>query len=196
MSIVSLPLTNQLTNGTTADGGQALADLNAIASQVNANAAANGVNGDITQLTNLQSINSGVSVSGWNVASSAITGSSITGCSIDSTTTAVTQPQGTNNNTVATMAALAAQSFSSALPAISISVKNQLVSNNGSSGLWTNQIATTNVFADSNDPTKTLQFNLSAVSSGSAVTITVPAGVTSINLASTPDFLLQAQGVI
>ena len=52
MSIIS-PLPNTLTNGTTADATQVMADLNQIVNNVNANAAANGANSDITSLSGL-----------------------------------------------------------------------------------------------------------------------------------------------
>lgn len=118
MSIVSLPLPSTLTNGNTADAGQVTADLLAIASNVNANAAANGVNNDITQLTALTSISSNVTFSaGLTLPNAVLTTPTIIGGTIDGTLTGVTQTLGTNNATLATMAALAAQAFSTALPA-------------------------------------------------------------------------------
>lgn len=52
MTIIStLPYT--LTNGSTADATQVMADFNQIVNNVNANAAANGANSDITSLTGL-----------------------------------------------------------------------------------------------------------------------------------------------
>lgn len=107
MPIISLPLTNQLTNGTTADGGQVLADLNAIASAINALCAKNGVNSDITQLTALVAVPSGVTASGWTITnptinSPTITGGTAAGISLDSASTGVTAPNGTNNTGLAT----------------------------------------------------------------------------------------------
>ena len=52
MTIIS-SLPYDLTNGTTADASQVMSDFNQIVSNVNANAAANGANGDITSLTGL-----------------------------------------------------------------------------------------------------------------------------------------------
>ena len=47
------PLPFLLQNGTTADATEVMADFNAIVSDTNINAAENGINGDITQLTGL-----------------------------------------------------------------------------------------------------------------------------------------------
>lgn len=52
MAIIA-PLPFTLTNGTTADATQVMADLNAIANAVNSNAAHNGANNDITSLSGL-----------------------------------------------------------------------------------------------------------------------------------------------
>lgn len=117
MAIVSLPLPITLLNGTVADAGQVMTDLNAIASNVNANAAKNGVNSDITQLTALIALNPGLTITGATITSSSFTNGTIIGSTIDSTTTAVTQPLGTNTTQLATMAALIQQAFSAILPA-------------------------------------------------------------------------------
>lgn len=52
MAIISA-LPYNLTNGTTADATQVMSDLNTIVTGVNANAAANGINTDITQIAGL-----------------------------------------------------------------------------------------------------------------------------------------------
>jgi hypothetical protein len=116
MPIVSLPLPIQLVNGNVADGGQVMTDLNAIASNVNANAAASGVNNDITALNALVSLPSGLTVVDWDLTAPNITGGTLTGVSIDSTSTAVTLPTGTNTNQIATMAAIVQAGLSSVLP--------------------------------------------------------------------------------
>ncbi len=121
MSIVSLPLSATLTNGNTADAGQVTADLLQIASGVNANAAANGVNSDITALTALTAITTAVNVLNWTLANPTITtgtmtGTALTGVTIDGTSTGVTQAVGTNSTQLATMAALLQQAFVSVLP--------------------------------------------------------------------------------
>lgn len=116
MTIVTLPLPIQLVNGTVADAGQVMTDLNAIASNVNTNAAKNGVNSDITSLTALTTINAGVTMSGEFITNSTITGGTIVGAAIDTTTTAVTQPVGTNTTQLATMAAIFNQILSTVLP--------------------------------------------------------------------------------
>src|SRR6516225_622114 len=53
MAIIIPALPYTLTNGTTADANQVMADLNDIVSGVNTNAAHNGPNSDITSLTGL-----------------------------------------------------------------------------------------------------------------------------------------------
>jgi hypothetical protein len=53
MAIIIPALPYTLTNGTTADANQVMADLNDIVSGVNTNGAANGPNSDITSLTGL-----------------------------------------------------------------------------------------------------------------------------------------------
>lgn len=52
MSIINA-LPNNLQNGTTADASQVMANFNEIVNDVNSNAAANGVNNDITKITGL-----------------------------------------------------------------------------------------------------------------------------------------------
>lgn len=116
MSIVSLPLPQQLVNGNVADGGQVMADLNAIASNVNANAAKNGVNSDITSLTALTSITSTLTITGWSINNSTLTTPTIIGGLIDSTTIGVTQPSGTNNTTLSTTEFATRLAFNAALP--------------------------------------------------------------------------------
>lgn len=135
MAIVSLPLPITLLNGTTADAGQVMTDLNAIASNVNANAAKNGVNSDITALTALISINSGVTITGATISGSTITSCSIVGCTIDATTTGVTQPTGTNNTTLATTAFVANTAFNSALPSQTGNA-GKFVTTDGTNASW------------------------------------------------------------
>lgn len=176
MSIVSLPLPVQLTNGQVADGGQVMTDLNAIASNVNANAAASGVNGDITQLTALTSVTSNVTFNGGLTMNNAALGSpTITGGTISSSTTGVTLPVGTNTTQLATMAALINQAFSSGLPAISAGVADYVTTNDGSIGYWTNLLKSGTIrFADSTDTTKRVAFNASGITTGNTRTLTVP----------------------
>jgi hypothetical protein len=121
MAIVGLPLPIQLINGNVADGGQVMTDLNAIASNVNANAAKNGVNSDITALLALTTIATGVTITNASllnptVSGGTFTGISIVGSTIDATTTGVTLPVGTNTNQLATMAALLQAAFQATLP--------------------------------------------------------------------------------
>lgn len=197
MAIIALPYPIQLINGNVADGGQVQADFNYAASQVNANAAKNGVNSDISALTALVSINSGVTVTGWAIGASTLTSSSIIACTIDATTTGVTQAAGTNNTTLATTAFVIAQAFSSALPAISPPVSNFFVTNNGSIASWSNLLRTGTIrFADSIDLTKRLAFDVSGIPTNTTVTLTIPPGYPSITISPVPDFLLFAQGVI
>lgn len=176
MSIVSLPLPVQLTNGQVADGGRVMTDLNAIASNVNANAAASGVNGDITQLTALTSVTSNVTFNGGLTMNNAALGSpTITGGTISSSTTGVTLPVGTNTTQLATMAALINQAFSSGLPAISAGVADYVTTNDGSIGYWTNLLKSGTIrFADSTDTTKRVAFNASGITTGNTRTLTVP----------------------
>lgn len=143
-SIISLPLTNQLTNGTTADGGQVLADLNAVASQVNANAAKNGVNNDITQLLALTSVPANVTAAGWTLTSATIntptlSGGTITGSAIDSTTTGVTQAAGDNTTKLATTAYV----VSYAAPLVSPALTGTPTAPTAAFGTNTTQVATT-----------------------------------------------------
>src|ERR1700688_3551090 len=100
--IVTQPLPITLLNGTIADAGQVMTDLNAIASNVNANAAKNGVNSDITSLTALTSIAPGLTITGATITNSTLINDSIIGATIDSTTTGITQPTGTNTTQLAT----------------------------------------------------------------------------------------------
>lgn len=117
MAIVALPLPIQLVNGNIADGGQVMTDLNAIASNVNANAAKNGTNSDITSLTALISVTGPTNFINVQISSSSFTNGTIVGSSIDGTTTGVTQAVGTNTNQLATMAALQQAVFLAVLPA-------------------------------------------------------------------------------
>lgn len=116
MAIVTLPLPVQLINGQIADAGQVMTDLNAIASNVNANAAKNGVNNDITSLTALVSIVSGLTITGATISGSTFVNGSIVGSTIDSTTTGITQPNGTSTTQLATTEFVANQAFSTVLP--------------------------------------------------------------------------------
>lgn len=86
-----------------------MTDLNAIASNVNANAAKNGVNSDITALLALTTIAPGLTITGATISTSTINSSTlnivvINGATIDGTTTGVTQPLGTNTTQLATTA--------------------------------------------------------------------------------------------
>lgn len=163
MPIVSLPLPIQLTNGQIADGGQVMTDLDAIASNVNANAAASGVNNDITQLLALTSVPAGVTASGWDIDAATITNSTFTGgaisgaavtatnanlisptlnggtligVSLDSASVGVTQAASDNSTKLATTAYVQAISFNTALPGISAGVANYYVTNNGVTASW------------------------------------------------------------
>jgi hypothetical protein len=106
----------QLINGTIADAGQVMTDLNAIASNVNTNAAKNGINSDITQLTALISIVSGLSITGATISGSTFTSGTITNSFIDGTNTGTTQALGTSTTQLATTQFVANQAFSTALP--------------------------------------------------------------------------------
>lgn len=197
MAIVTLPLPIQLINGNVADGGQVMTDLNAIASNVNANAAKNGVNNDITSLTALLSIGAGLTITGASILSSSFTNGTIVGSTIDATTTGVTQGAGTSNTTLATTAFVIATSFASGLPGISAPVANFFVTNNGSTASWSNLLRTGTIrFADSTDTTKRVAFDASQIPTNTTVTISIPNGFPIITIAPIPDFLLFAQGVI
>ena len=145
MAIVTLPLPITLINGTTADAGQVMTDLNAIASNVNANAAKNGVNSDITSLTALTSITSVVTITGATFTAATINTATILGgtlnnvaitnSTIDGNTTVPTQPAGTNNNTIASTAFAVNLAFASALPAQAGNA-GKFVTTNGSSAFW------------------------------------------------------------
>lgn len=62
MAIITTPLPFVFSNGTTADATQVNADLNQIVSNVNANAAANGANGDITSMSAVASMSHALSL--------------------------------------------------------------------------------------------------------------------------------------
>lgn len=145
MAIVTLPLPVQLINGNVADGGQVMTDLNAIASNVNSNAAKNGVNSDITSLTAIVSIAPGLTITGASIALSSFNTGSIVASTIDSTTTGVTQAAGTNNTTLATTAFVINTAFSSALPAQSAGTTNKVPVSNGSTASWQFVNLTTNI---------------------------------------------------
>lgn len=130
MAIVSIPLPVQLINGNVADAGEVMSDLNALASNVNANAAKNGVNSDITALTALISINSGVNING-----ASITNSTISTSVIDGTNTGVTQPIGTSNTTLATTEFVAQTAFSSSLPA-QLGNAGKFLKTDGTNAFW------------------------------------------------------------
>lgn len=169
MAIVTLPLPVQLINGNVADGGQVMQDMNSIASNVNANAAKNGVNSDITALTAIVTINSGVSVSGWTITTSAFNGGTI-----DATTTGVTQPPGTNNTTLATTAFATALAFNTALP-VQTGQANKFVSTDGTNAFWSDTLRVPFLkFVDQTDPTKVALLNVSAISTATTRTITMP----------------------
>ena len=171
MAIVQLPLPIQLINGQVADGGQVMADLNAIASNVNANAAKNGINSDITQLTALLSIAAGLTIVGAMINSSTFTGGSIIGAAIDSTTTVPTAPLGTNTNEIASTAFVIAQAFLAALPA-QLGNAGKFVTTDGTNAFWTFINLATNVTGQ-----------LPVANGGSS------------GRSGAPDYLLFAQGV-
>jgi len=135
LAIVTLPLPIQLINGQVADGGQVQTDLNAIASNVNANAAKNGVNNDITSLTALTSVVSGLSITGASLLNCSFASGSIVGTTIDSTSTGVTQAPGTSTTQLATTAFVVAQAFSGVLPALAAPTGASLIGNNPSGGV-------------------------------------------------------------
>jgi energy-converting hydrogenase Eha subunit H len=135
MAIIGLPLPIQLINGNIADGGQVQTDLNYIASNVNANAAKNGVNNDITALTALTSIVSGLSITGATITSSTFTGGTITLSFIDGTNTGVTQAVGTSTTQLATTEFVANQAFSTALP-LQTGNAGKFLKTNGASASW------------------------------------------------------------
>lgn len=116
MPIIGLPLPQQLVNGTIADAGEVMTDLNFLASNVNANAAKNGVNSDITSLTALTSIVSGLSITGATITSSTFTNGSIVNSTIDGSNTGVTQALGTSTTQFATTEFVNNQAFSTVLP--------------------------------------------------------------------------------
>jgi hypothetical protein len=144
MTIVSLPLPITLLNGTVADAGQVMTDLNAIASNVNANAAKNGVNSDITSLTALISVAPGLTITGASIFSSSFNGGTIVGSAIDSTTTGITQGPGTNTTQLATTAFVINTAFASSLPA-QVGNAGKFVTTNGLVASWSFIDLTTNV---------------------------------------------------
>lgn len=137
MAIVTVPLPIQLLNGTVADAGQVMTNFNALASNVNANAAKNGVNSDITSLTALISIAPGLTITGATISNSVINTSSIVGSTIDSTTTGVTQPTGTNTTQLATTAFVVQTAFSSQLPAL-LGNAGKFLKTDGIIAFWAN----------------------------------------------------------
>lgn len=99
-----------------------MTDLNAIASNVNANAAKNGVNSDITSLTALVSIAAGLTITGATLTNPiinnpTITGGTATGIALDSTSTVPTAPTGTNTTEIASTAFVTQAAFATVLPA-------------------------------------------------------------------------------
>lgn len=161
MSIITLPLPIQLINGNVADGGQVQTDLNAIASNVNANAAKNGVNNDITALTALTSIVSGLSITGATISSSTFTGGTIAGSTIDGSTTGVTQALGTNTTQLATTQFVASQAFSGILPALAAPTGASLIGNTPAGS-----ITATNVQAALNQLDTKTALSISSVNNG------------------------------
>lgn len=172
MAIVTLPLPIQLLNGNVADGGQVMTDLNAIASNVNANAAKNGVNSDITSLTALISINPGLTITGATIFSSSFTSGSIVASTIDSTTTGVTQPVGTSSTQLATTEFVGIVAFNAALPSQAGNA-GKFVTTNGSMAFW----------------------SLVPLATGVSGQLPIANGGTG-GLSGIPDYLLFAQGVI
>ena len=149
MAIVTLPLPIQLLNGTVADAGQVMTDLNAIASNVNANAAKNGVNSDITALLALITIAPGVTITGATINGATITnsafiGGTITGTAIDGTSTVPTAPAGTATNQIASTQFVINTAFASALPSQAGNA-GKFVTTNGSVASWSFIKLTTNV---------------------------------------------------
>lgn len=172
MAIIALPYPIQLINGNVADGGQVQADFNYAASQVNANAAKNGVNSDITALLALTTIATGLTITGASITNSTITNSSIVGSTIDATTTGVTQPNGTSNTTLATTQFVSNIAFGTALPAQAGNA-GKFVTTNGTNAFWSFIDLASNVIG---------QLPISRGGTG--------------GLSGIPDFLLFAQGVI
>lgn len=145
MAIVSLPLPIQLLNGNVADAGEVMTDLNAIASNVNANAAKNGVNSDITQLTALIAITSFVTITSATIGNlvvntvtvngGTLNNVSITNSTIDGNTTVPTQPSGTSNNTIASTQFVQNVAFNSSLPSQAGNA-GKFVTTDGSTASW------------------------------------------------------------
>lgn len=135
MAIVTLPLPQQLVNGTTADAGPVMQNFNALASNVNANAAKNGVNSDITSLTALISIPSGLAITGATISGSTFTNGTISTSLIDGTNTGVTQALGTSTTQFATTEFVANQAFSTVLPA-QAGNNGKFLKTNGTAASW------------------------------------------------------------
>lgn len=145
MAIIALPYPIQLINGNVADGGQVQSDLNYAASQVNANAAKNGVNNDITSLTALISITGSIVITNATFTTATINtvtilggtlnNVAITNSTIDGNTTVPTQPAGTNNNTIADTAFVVNTAFATALPAQAGNA-GKFITTNGLNAFW------------------------------------------------------------
>ncbi len=170
--IVTLPLPITLLNGTLADAGQVMSDLLAIASNVNANAAKNGVNSDITALTALVSIAPGLTITGATITASTFIGGSIVGTAIDATSTVPTAALGTTGNGLASLDFVNQQAFSTVLPAQAGNAGKSLQTN-GFSAFW------------------------ALINLATGVTGILPvANGGSSGMSGAPDYLLFAQGVI
>jgi hypothetical protein len=172
MAIVTLPLPILLLNGNVADGGQVMTDLNAIASNVNANAAKNGVNSDITSLTALVSIAPGLTITGATITASSFIGGTIVGTAIDATSTVPTAAPGTVGNEIASVDFVNQAAFSTVLPAQAGNAGKSLQTN-GTSAFWAFINLATGVIGV-----------LPVANGGSS------------GQSGAPDFLLFAQGVI
>lgn len=171
MAIVALPLPIQLINGNVADGGQVMTDLNYIASQVDANAAKNGVNSDITALTALLSISAGLTITGAFITNSTFTSGSIVSSTIDALTTVPTAAPGTATNQIASTAFVANTAFATALPSQTGNA-GKFVSTNGVNAFWSFITLSSNVIGQ-----------LPIANGGTG------------GLSGIPDYLLYAQGV-
>lgn len=149
-----------------------MTDLNYLASQVDANAAKNGVNSDITALLALTSIGAGLTITGATITNSSFTGGTIVGTAIDATSTVPTAAPGTNNNEIASTAFVAQAAFSTALPAQTGNA-GKFVTTDGINAFWAFVNLATNVIGQ-----------LPVANGGSG------------GKSGAPDFLLFAQGVI